>query len=155
MLDAGHGMALDALTQRRPHLAQMIGVLAIGLLRPAQGRMPQQVDADAPEERTAPHPQFPPDQLAGRGLERGAKARASRHADRETGGGAKPDAARPVDKLEPRNAKTGNDGGRAGAVALPQGQRADAPLPEFDVAIQRGQPFLGRKRRAKRARNMV
>jgi hypothetical protein len=42
-----HHMALDATRERRAHLAQMVAVLAIGFLRPAPGRMMQQVDAGA------------------------------------------------------------------------------------------------------------
>ncbi len=86
VLDAGHGVALHAPGQGRPHLADVVGVLPVGLLGPAPCRMAEDVHADPAEEVGAHGPQLLTDGLADPLLQLDVPGGAPGHAHREAGG---------------------------------------------------------------------
>jgi hypothetical protein len=80
VLRARHHVVLDAAHQGRTHLAQVVGVLAVALLRPAPGRVPQQVDARGADHVGAMGPRFTSHRVADPLLETGVPARPARRA---------------------------------------------------------------------------
>ena len=63
--DAGHDVVpLDPAGQGQPHLAHVVGVLPVGLLRAAPARVPEQVHADRAGVVAAFGPELPADHLA-------------------------------------------------------------------------------------------
>ncbi len=105
MLDAGHDVTLHAAHQRRSHLAEMVRILAVGLLCPTPGGVTQQVDAHATEVvgtlGTRFHADGIPDALLQVHVPRGA----ARHRDRETGGVIHDHTARPIAEADAGDAQ--------------------------------------------------
>jgi hypothetical protein len=64
VLDDRHHVSLDPAGQRRPHLAQQIAVLTVGLLRPPPAGMAKQVDARAANHVRALSAGFTPHRIA-------------------------------------------------------------------------------------------
>ncbi len=64
VLHTREDMALETPGQRRPHLTDMVGVLAVGLLGPTPRRMPEQVHAHRAGEIGAGRTQLAPDRVA-------------------------------------------------------------------------------------------
>ena len=96
VLHARHHVALQAAGQRGAELADVVRVLAVGLLRPTPRRMAQHVDAHRAGEVRADGPQLPTDGVADPLLELRVPRRAASHRHREAGRVADHRAARPV-----------------------------------------------------------
>ena len=120
VLDAGHHVPLRAPHQGGAHLAEQVGVLAVGLLGPAPRRVAQQVDADAAEEVGALGPGLDPDGVTDLLLQAGIERRAPGHRHGERRRAAHDHAARAVGEGDagdaPRREAPGHDG--RGVVAL-------------------------------------
>ncbi len=101
VLHARHHVALQAPGQRGAELADVVRVLAVGLLGPAPRRVAQQVDAHGAGEVGADGAQLAADGVADPLLEVGVPGRAARHRHREAGGVADHRAARAVAKRMP------------------------------------------------------
>ena len=86
VLHAGHHVALQAAGERGAELADVVRVLAVGLLGATPGRMAQHVHADGAGEVGADGAQLAPDRVADALLEVGVPGRAAGHRHREAGG---------------------------------------------------------------------
>ena len=104
VLDAGHDVALQAPGQGGAELADVVRVLAVGLLGPAPRRVAQQVDADRPGQVRPDGPQLPADGVTDPLLEVGVPGRPPGHRHREAGGVADHGAAGPVAEADARQA---------------------------------------------------
>jgi hypothetical protein len=100
-----HVVGLDALRQRRAHLADVVRVLAIGLLCAPPRRVAQQVDADRPRQRAPLRPRLHPHDLADAALQVRVEAGPPRHAAGEASALAPRHAPRPVGEVERRQAQ--------------------------------------------------
>ena len=105
VLHARHHVALQSPGEGGGHLADMAGVLAVGLLGPAPGGMAQQVHAHRTSEGRTRGPQLGADGLADAFLQAWIERRAPGHRHRERGG--RPEHASPgsVREVEPRDAE--------------------------------------------------
>ena len=145
VLGRRHHVGPDAADQRRPHVPEEQRILAVGLLHPAPGRMPGQVDAHAGEEVRALGGSFEPDGGAHPLLEVAVPRRAVCHGDREGGRvphDHPPGAVREEQPREPE-ALDAAHGDRRPVVA--GDVHVDEPLPERGVAIEQSELLLGRQ----------
>ena len=102
VLHGGHHVALQAPGERGSHLADVVGVLAVRLLRPAPRRVPQDVDAHRPREVGARRTQLASDRVADTFLEIGIPRGTASHRHREAGRVADHDATGPVGERDAR-----------------------------------------------------
>jgi hypothetical protein len=100
VLGAGEHVALETAGHGGTELADVVGVLAVGLLRPAPRRVAQHVHADGAGEGGARGAQLAPDCLADPLLELGVPGRASAYGDGEAGSVADDRSSRPVGECD-------------------------------------------------------
>ena len=103
VLGARHDPALGAPGEGGPDLAEVVRIVAVGLLGPTPGRVAGQVDADPAEEVAAQGADLPADHVADLLLELDVPGGAAGHGDRERGAVAGHAATGSVD--EPRAGK--------------------------------------------------
>ncbi len=145
VLDAGHHVPLRAAGQGRPHRAQQGRFLAVGLLRAAPGRVPQQVDADPAEIVAALGPDLGADHLADAFLELGVPGRAAGHRHRERGGVADHGPARPVGEPDAGDAEPRHGPGHDGLEVVALAHHVRHPRPERLVAVEQAESFVVRE----------
>ena len=104
---AGHDVALHAAHQGGPHLAQVVGILAKGLLGAAPGGMPQQVDAHPAKVVGAQGARFNADGVADALLQVDVPRRAAGHGHRKAGGMVHDHAAGPIAEADAGDAQPG------------------------------------------------
>ena len=135
-LTRGHHVPLHAAGERGAHLAEVVRVLAVGLLRPAPRGVAEGVHAHAAVEVGAHRPQLPPDGLADALLEVEVPRGATRHGDGEGGGVADDDATRAVAEGEARDAEAIDPRGDERAAVVAAGAQVGHAGPERDVAVE-------------------
>ena len=119
-----------------PISPDVVGVLAVGLLGPAPGRMAEDVDAHPPVEVGADRPELAADGLADPLLEVGVPGRAPGHAHREAGGLVDDHAPGPSEKENPGSPETVDPGGAERALVVALLGQVDEAGPERRVAVQ-------------------
>src|SRR5207302_8620840 len=119
VLHASHGVALHAPNEGRAQLADVVGVLTVGLLGPAPGRVAQEVHAHAAVERGPGRPELEADSVADAVLEVRVECRAARHAHREAGARAHDDTAGAIAEPKAGHAKSLDGGGGPGVAVVP------------------------------------
>ena len=136
-LTRGHDVALHAPGEGGAQLADVVRVLAVGLLGPAPGRVAEHVHAHAAVEVGADGPQLAADGLADALLEVDVPGRAPGHRHREAGGVADHDAAGPVAEREARDAEPRRPGRRGtGAGGSRPCPRSASPAQNGQVAVE-------------------
>ncbi len=143
MLDAGHGVALYAAGQCGTHLPYVVGVLAVGLLSPAPGRMAQDVDAHAAVQVGPDGPELGADGLADPLLELHVPGGAPGHAHREAGGPVHHHAPRSVGEGHSGQAQPLHPRGPEGALVVALLAQIRQAGPERRVAVQAPQLLVG------------
>jgi hypothetical protein len=143
VLDAGHDVALGARRQRGAERPEQQGVLAVGLLRAAPRRVPEQVDAHAAEEVAALRADLRADGRADALLELRVPGRAAGHRDRE--GGRAPDdrTAGAVAEAEPWDAEPLDGAGHDRLEVVPLAHHLRHPRPERLVAVEQAEALVG------------
>jgi hypothetical protein len=143
VLDAGHGVALDAPGQGGTHLADVMGVLAVGLLGAPPGRMAEDVDAHTSVEVGSDSPQLPTDGLADALFEVHVPGGPPGHADGEAGGPVDDHAPRTVGEREPRQPEPLHLGGPKRALVVARLTQVGQPGPEGGVAVEAPELLVG------------
>ncbi len=146
VLDAGHGVALHAAGQGGAHLAHVMGILAVGLLGPAPGRVAQDVDAHPAVQVGSHRPQLEADGLADPLLELHVPGGAPGHAHREAGGLVHHHAPRAVGEGEAGQPEAVHPGGPERALVVALLAQVDEAGPERRVAVQAPQLLVRRHR---------
>ena len=140
VLHAGHDVPLHAAGEGGAKRAEVARVLAVGFLRPAPGRMSQQVDADSAEKVTPECAQFPADHVADPFLQRRVPRRAPCHRDREGGGAFHDDTPRPIHETHARNAEPRHRPRHPGPAAVTAWRHhLGEPRPERRVAVHQAE----------------
>ena len=116
VLGAGHHVLLRAADERGAELAEVVGLVAVGLLGASPGGMAGQVDADAAEEVAALGADLAPDGPADLFLETDVPGGAAGHRHRERGALTGDTPAGPVDELGARDPEA-CDGSVRGSAA--------------------------------------
>ena len=116
VLHAGHHVALDAAGQRCPDLADVVRILAVGLLCPSPRRVAEHVHAHAAVEVGTDGSELAADGVADALLEVEVPRRAASHGDGEAGGAIDDDAPRAVAEREPRQPEPLDPCGVEGAL---------------------------------------
>ncbi len=142
VLDRRHHVALHPSGQRRAHLAEVVGVLAVGLLRPSPRRVAQGVHADPAVQVGAHGPQLAPDGIADALLEVEVPRGAAGHGDGEGGGVADHHTARPVAEGEPGDAEAVDARGEERAAVVATVAEIGHPRPEGDVTVEAPPPLV-------------
>jgi hypothetical protein len=143
VLHARHHVALGAPHEGGTHLAEQVGILAEGLLRPSPGRVAQQVHAHPGEQVGAQRPALDADDVAHPLLEVGVERGAPGHGDREGGGVAHDHAAGAVAEADPREAEAGERAGHVrGLVVVPSHlgealHQGTVPRQQVQLLVQR------------------
>src|SRR3954451_14823828 len=117
-------------------------LVAVGLLRAAPRRMPQQVDAHAAVEGRAGGPHLAPAHVTDLFLERDVERRAARHGDGEGGAGPDDDAARTVREAEAGHAEARDVSVDERMLVEAAGKHVGEARPELRVAVEEPQPLL-------------
>lgn len=142
VLHARHGVALDAPGEGGAHLADVVRVLAVGLLGPAPPRVAEHVDAHPAVQVGADRPQLAADGLADALLEVRVPRGAPGHRHRE--------ARRPVDHHAPgavgepdaREAQPLDPGRRERRAVVAAARQVGDAGPERPVAVEAAQPLV-------------
>ena len=141
VLDAGHHVPLRAAGQRGTHGAEQDGFLAVGLLRPAPGRVPEQVDTDAAEEVSALGAHLRADGFAHPLLQSGVPGRPARHGHRKRRGPSDDRAARPVAEADAGYAQPGYGPRDDRVEVVADAHHVRHPRPERLVPVEEPQPL--------------
>ena len=142
MLHRRHHVALHAPGEGGAHLAEVVRILAVGLLGPAPGRVAEDVDAHAAVEVGADGAELAADRLADALLEIDVPGGAPGHRDREGSGVADDDAAGTVAEREARDAEPLDPGGQERPPVVAARAEVGHPGPERDVAVEAPQALV-------------
>ena len=141
VLGAAHDVPLQTTDEGRAHLADVVGVLAVGLLRAAPARVAEQVEARGQADVGALGARLPSDRFAYALFQRVVEAGGSCHGDGEAGGYAAGDAAGTIDEVEPAETQPGNGGGRVERWLVARAGRTEHVLVEVLVSGEQAQPL--------------
>ena len=126
----------DAAGEGGTQLAEVVGVLAVGLLGPTPRRVAEGVHAHAAVEVGTDRAQLAADGLADALLEVDVPRRPAGHRDREAGRVADHDATGPVAEREPGDAEPGDPGAEEGPLVVAARGHVGHPGPERQVAVE-------------------
>ena len=155
VLHRGHGVALDPSRQRRAHLANVVRILAIGLLGTAPGRVTQQVDAHAAEERGTHGTQLDADGVTDPLLEIDVEGGSPRHRHGEGSRTIDDHAAGSVGEGEAGDAQPRHLSAREAAQVVAQVPELVQAGPEGPITIETAEPLLGCHRSDELGRSLL